>query len=186
MSLVILVDSKVKSQHFLSVCPSTIKSQSRIIQWSPAIQQRMPFVRECPCLIFSPGSPQQKVIQGDHAFVWITQQASRMASSVSSSSSSSSSSTIPSDSVQGYDVTMTGNMFGFISDSGTETFMDDHGMSRCSAFDGKSSGSGAGGASGASGAGGAGGLSSGRVSKNDDIMEKFEAMKQNYQAMQPR
>ena len=79
-------------------------------------------------------------------------------------------------------------MFGFLSESGTETFMDDHGMSRCSAFDGKSTGAGSAGSAGSAGAGSStsNGLSSGRVSKNDDIMEKFEAMKQNYQSMQPR
>jgi len=173
MSYVFIVNQNVKSQHFLSVCPSDVKSQARIIQMSPMIQRQMPFVQECPCVIYAPGTRQQQVLQGDQVFQWISQSASKIASASSSSSPSASSSfTEPSDSLQGYDVTMNGNTFAFLSSDGNSTFMDSHGMGRCSELSIEATSS--------SAAGSGNGLSSGRVSKNNDIMEKFEAMKSQY------
>lgn len=166
--IVILVDQQVRSEHFLSVCPPTIKSNARILRYSAALQQRMPFVRELPVIILNVGTQQQTVYQGDRAFQWMSKASTSSSSSSTSSSSSLSGSTRPSDTVEGYDVTYSGNGFAFLDAAGG-TFMDAHGSSRYSEINGGPS------ATASSSSGGKSGMAT--RNKNDDLMEKFEQMR---------
>lgn len=185
MSVVILIDQNVKSKHFLSICPSTVQSKARIIPVNAAIMRKMPFLREFPAMIFHAGTPQQFVYQGDQVFQWLAQtmkqgqggQGGQGTLGGQGHSQGSIQGTVPSDSIQGYDVTMSGNSFAFLSDDGHSTFMADHGMLRCSSID-MSPRSISNSASSSTSA------SSGqevRSSRNQDIMERFEQLRESRQ-----
>lgn len=180
MSFVILIDQNVKSKHFLSVCPSSIQNRARIIPVNAAIMRKMPFLREFPVIIFQAGTPQQVVYQGDQVFQWMSQTMKQQSGGQTSTSSSASSQghTVPADSIQGYDVTTTSNSFAFLSDDGKSTFMGDHGMLRCSAIDATCGPVSFPASSSSSSASKGQDL---RSSKNQDIMERFEQLRESRQ-----